>query len=168
MDQAWVPLQGGCTLWAAGGWGEGAGGGDSGGVSGDDGGDDAVHMNGVPVHADAVAGKICEVGGGSVVVAAEVAAVAAAVAVGTRPGTGSLAGDSEGAWSGNPGVAVGFPACAAGNATTVHAEDRCGEEQEVPQAEMGSTGNPHLCAAVTAVHMGRERASVPDPDSRCE
>ena len=69
---------------------------------------------------------------------------------------------SEGAWSGNPGVAVGFPACAAGNATTVHAEDRCGEEQEVPQAEMGSTGNPHLCAAVPAVHMGRERASVPD------
>ena len=87
-DQAWVPLQGGCTLWAAEGWGEGAGGGGSGGVSGDDGGDGAVHTNGVLVHA--AAGKICAVGGGSVVVAVEVlvvaaAAAAAAAAVGTYP-----------------------------------------------------------------------------------
>lgn len=91
-DQAWVPLRGGCTLWAAGGWGEGAGGGGSGGVSGDDDGDGAVHMSGVLVHA--AAGKICAVGGGSVVVVvAAVVAAAAAAAVGTYPGTGSRAGD---------------------------------------------------------------------------
>lgn len=125
-----------------------AGGGGSGGVSGDGGGDGAVHMNGVLVHA--AAGKICAVGDGSVVVAVEVvvvvaaaAAAAAAAAVGTCPGTGSLAGDSGGKWCGNPAVAVEFPACAAGNATTVHAEDRYGEGQEVLQAEMGSMGNPH-------------------------
>ena len=93
--QGSVPLQGGCTQWAAEGWGEGAGGGGSGGVSGDDGGDGVVHTSGVLVHA--AAGKICAVGGGSVVVVVEVAVVvaaaAAAVAVGTYPGTGSLAGD---------------------------------------------------------------------------
>jgi hypothetical protein len=92
MDQVWVPLQGGCTLWAAEGWGEVAGGDGSGGVSGDDDGGGAVHMNGVPVHA-AAAGKIYAVGGGSVVVVAEVVAVVAAAAVGKHPGTGSLAGD---------------------------------------------------------------------------
>jgi hypothetical protein len=97
MDQVWVPLQGGCTLWAAVGWEEAAGGGGSGGVSGDDGGDGAVHMNGVLGHA--AAGKICAVGDGSVVVAVEVVVVAvvavaaAAAAVGTCPGTGSLVGD---------------------------------------------------------------------------
>lgn len=96
MDQAWVPLQGDCTLWAAEGWGEGADGGGSGGVSGDDGGDGAVHTNGVPAHgagAAAAAGRICVVGGGSVVVVVEGVVVAAAVSAGTRLGTGSLAGD---------------------------------------------------------------------------
>lgn len=99
MGQAWVPLQGDCTLWAAEGWGEGADGGGSGGVSGDDGGDGAVHTNGVPAHGAgagaAVAGRICAVGGGSVVVVVVegVVVAAAAASAGTRLGTGSLAGD---------------------------------------------------------------------------
>jgi hypothetical protein len=69
---------------------------------------------------------------------------------------------SGGARRGNPDVAVEFPACAAGNATAVHAEDRCGEGQEAPKEERGSMGIPHWCVAVTAVHKGMETASVPD------
>jgi hypothetical protein len=74
MDQAWVPLQGGCTPWAAVGWEVGVGGGedDDGG-----GGGGAFHTSGTPAAVE----MTCAVGDGAVPAAAVVAAV------GTHPRT---------------------------------------------------------------------------------
>lgn len=117
-------------------------------------------MSGVP------AGKACAACGGSVVVAVVVAAVAVAAAD-RHPEIGSLVGGPGDAWSGHPGVAVEFPAYAAGSATTVHAGDRYEYELELVEAKRGSMEIPHFHVAVMAVHIGKGKASVMDLGSSC-
>lgn len=66
-----------------------------------------------------------------------------------------------GAWSGHPDAAAASPACAAGNATTVHAGDRY-EELEPLEAKKGSTEIPLQNAAVMAARTGKGTASAMD------